>query len=113
MADAAFGVINPSGKLPFTWFAELEDYPAHGMDAHHEEHGNYLDAWRIGYRHAEAAGPKPIFSFRRGLSYTTFELSDLKVELVNSSEVMARVFVQVEKYGKPRRVRSGAGLYGR
>ena len=86
LANVLTGRANPSGKLPYTWFAELNDVPAHQL-------GSYPGTWRegepiidetyaddifVGYRGVEKFGVKPLFAFGHGLSYTTFELSEAK-----------------------------------
>ena len=83
LADVLTGRVNPSGKLPFTWPARLEDVGAHalrsypgtkreGSDIVDEE---YTDDIYVGYRWADKMGIKPLFPFGHGLSYTTFRKS--------------------------------------
>jgi beta-glucosidase len=72
IADAIFGRINPSGKLPVTWPVRLEDFPSH------EGFGDnkttvYTEGLGVGYRHFDRPGKvKSAFPFGYGLSYTTF-----------------------------------------
>ena len=87
LAAVLTGDANPSGKLPFTFPARLEDVPAHQL-------GDYLDHRTrdtidvrynegifVGYRwtdlHPEA---KPLFPFGYGLSYTTFAYGKPKAD---------------------------------
>ncbi len=77
-ADILLGKQNPSGKLTATWSA-WEDYcpdAEFGMadDTHYNE-GIY-----VGYRYFDSVGKKALYPFGYGLSYTTFELSDIKME---------------------------------
>ena len=82
LADVLTGAVNPSGKLPFTWYARLEDCGAHAT-------GSYPGTWRtnervideeykediyVGYRWADKNRIKPLFAFGHGLSYTTFRM---------------------------------------
>ena len=76
---ALTGEINPSGHLAETWPMHYEDcpssgwYPAIGRDAIYRE-GPF-----VGYRYYETAGVPVRFPFGYGLSYTTFEYSNLKL----------------------------------
>lgn len=88
LASILAGDANPSGKLPFTWYAALNDVGAHRL-------GAYPGKWRedkkiideeykedifVGYRWAEKEKIKPLFAFGHGLSYTTFKLSDVRAD---------------------------------
>ncbi len=86
LADILTGAVNPSGKLPFTWPAKLEDVGAHALGSYPgtKREGSeiwdeeYTDDIYVGYRWADKHGTKPLFSFGHGLSYTTFRLSDAR-----------------------------------
>ena len=82
IASVLVGDVNPSGKLPFTWYASLNQCGAHAT-------GSYPGTWRedykiideeykegiyVGYRYTDAKKLKPLFAFGHGLSYTTFKL---------------------------------------
>ena len=82
LADVLVGETNPSGKLPFTWSATLNDVPAHRLNAFpgvwrkgekiiDEE---YKEGLFVGYRGVDKYKTKPAFAFGHGLSYTTFKL---------------------------------------
>ncbi len=94
LASVLCGDANPSGKLPMTWNANLEDYAPHAL-------GTYPGTWRadstiideeykegiyVGYRWNDLKKVKPTFAFGHGLSYTTFSISDLHL----SSNVMSQ-----------------------
>ena len=78
LADVLFGKVNPSGKLPFTFPARLEDNGAHALGAYdpHSTVANYSEGIFVGYRWAQKQGIKPLFAFGHGLSYTDFLYSD-------------------------------------
>ncbi|WVQ62915.1 uncharacterized protein L199_001064 [Kwoniella botswanensis] len=80
IADAIFGTINPSGKLPVTWAKVVEDFPSH-EDFGHPIDTVYSEGINVGYRYFDRKDhPKSTFPFGHGLSYTTFEFSDLTVK---------------------------------
>ena len=81
IAAVLMGDVNPSGKLPFTFGARLEDVPAHQLGEYpgSEKVGDivnekYNESIFVGYRWADKQKKaKPLFPFGHGLSYTTFE----------------------------------------
>jgi len=78
IARLLFGEANPSGKLPYTFPRRLVDNPAYlyysaGREAH------YGEGVFVGYRYYDKREVEPLFEFGRGLSYTSFEYSNLKV----------------------------------
>jgi beta-glucosidase len=74
IADAVFGKINPSGKLPTTWPVRLEDFPSHEGFGHPKD-TVYHEGLSVGYRYFDRKGnPKSAFPFGYGLSYTSFNI---------------------------------------
>ena len=81
IADVLFGNVNPSGKLPITFprqreemgISAAEQYPGVGG------RGVYSEGVFVGYRHFDKENLNPQFAFGHGLSYTTFEYSNLKL----------------------------------
>ena len=81
IAAVLMGDVNPSGKLPFTFPARLEDVPAHQLGEYpgSEKVGDivnekYNEGIFVGYRWADKQKKaKPLYPFGHGLSYTTFE----------------------------------------
>jgi beta-glucosidase len=80
LADALIGKINPSGKLPFTFPAELKDSPAHALNAYPGENlkVDYKEGILVGYRWFDTKNIEPLYCFGYGLSYSDFKLSGLK-----------------------------------
>jgi beta-glucosidase len=78
LAAILFGDSNPSGKLPTTLGARREDYPDFGNFPGVNGHVRYAEGIYVGYRHFDQAGITPLFPFGHGLSYTTFEYSNLR-----------------------------------
>jgi beta-glucosidase len=76
IANVVFGKTNPSGRLPVTFPARLQDDPSylHYPGAHRAIYGEGLF---VGYRYYDKREIEPMFPFGHGLSYTRFEYSDL------------------------------------
>jgi beta-glucosidase len=74
-----YGNVNPSGKLPISFPIRNEDNPAYLN--YRSEHGRVLygEDIYVGYRFYDATRKATQFPFGHGLSYTTFQLSQLKV----------------------------------
>lgn len=108
LADLIFGNIAPSGKLPFTFPAKLEESPAYALDNFPQKlevmgdlFGNqyrkdvqqqaafrmmntpmdaiYSEGLLVGYRWFDTKNIKPLYAFGHGLSYVDFSYSDMKV----------------------------------
>ncbi|HWT22943.1 MAG TPA: glycoside hydrolase family 3 C-terminal domain-containing protein [Solirubrobacteraceae bacterium] len=75
LADVLSGAVNPSGRLPCSFPARDEDLPFFDRDAT----AITYDLWH-GYRKLDRDGAAPAFPFGFGLSYTTFELSGLRLD---------------------------------
>lgn len=92
IADVLFGDVNPSGKLSLSFPHRLEDNPA--FLNYRSERGRVLygeDVY-VGYRFYDKVKRPALFPFGHGLSYTTFDLSDLNVS-VTTSTISVRVNV--------------------
>ena len=84
IARVLTGEVNPSGHLPATFPASLDQTPRPvlegdpKLDQDSHPMGNYnIEGAAIGYKWFDKKGYKPLFAFGHGLSYTTFALSDL------------------------------------
>jgi beta-glucosidase len=88
------GDVNPSGRLPFTFPARLEDVPAHSVGEYFADRSKkvvdmkYNEGIFVGYRWTDKQKKvKPLFPFGYGLSYTTFvysrPIADKKIISVN------------------------------
>ncbi len=109
LADVLSGDVNPSGKLPYTWYQRLEDTGAHALNA-------FPGVWRpdrqiideeykegifVGYRWADMKRIKPLFAFGHGLSYTSFEIGKATADkqVVKGKETISFT-VSVKNTGK-------------
>ncbi|WP_303982655.1 glycoside hydrolase family 3 C-terminal domain-containing protein [Niallia circulans] len=79
IADILFGVISPSGKLAETFPQKLVHNPSYLNFPGNGETVEYREGVFVGYRHYDTRDVEPLFPFGYGLSYTTFEYSDLQV----------------------------------
>ena len=83
MADVLVGKVNPSGRLAETVPLRLEDTPAFPNFPGEDGEVLYGERIFVGYRHYDLVGGEVAFPFGHGLSYTTFEYSDLDVAVVD------------------------------
>ena len=82
IASVLAGDVNPSGKLPFTWYASLDQCGAHATKSYpgtwREDYKiideEYKEGIYVGYRWTDSRKIKPLFAFGHGLSYTTFKV---------------------------------------
>ena len=78
MVDALIGKVNPSGKLNETWPHKLEDNPSYPYYPSQERTSEHREGMYIGYRYYDTVGKKVRYPFGYGMSYTTFEYSDIQ-----------------------------------
>ncbi|KAJ9639905.1 hypothetical protein H2199_006138 [Coniosporium tulheliwenetii] len=91
IADVIYGDVNPCGKLPLTIPRRLQDTPAYFN--YRSEGGRVLygeDVY-VGYRYFDKVEVPPLFPFGHGLSYTTFHLSDVRVERRSDTELAVSI----------------------
>ncbi|VYU54758.1 glycosyl hydrolase [Clostridium paraputrificum] len=74
------GDVNPSGKLAETYPIKYEDTPSYNNFPGKEVSVEYREGPYIGYRYYDTVDKKVLFPFGYGLSYTTFEYSDIEVK---------------------------------
>lgn len=78
--DIITGAVNPSGKLAETYPVSYEDTPAFHYFPSKERTSEYRESIFVGYRYYDTAGIQVQYPFGFGLSYTSFQYSDLKID---------------------------------
>ena len=99
--DILFGKVNPSGKLAETFPVKLSDNPSYLSFPGEQDDVQYREGIFVGYRYYDHKELKPLFPFGHGLSYTTFEYSDLKLSssAINADDELT-ISVVVKNTGK-------------
>lgn len=93
IADLLFGVANPSGRLAETIPLRLEDHPVFVNFPGEAGKVLYGERVMVGYRYYETVGAPVRYPFGHGLSYTTFETSDLDVTVTGDDTAVVAVTV--------------------
>ena len=80
-AELLFGLANPSGHLPMTFERRWEENPVYNNyhDPDGDKHVAYKEGIFVGYRGYDKLNRQVQYPFGYGLSYTTFQLTDMKV----------------------------------
>lgn len=97
IAEVLFGVVNPSGKLPYSVPRHSGQIPVY----HHQMAGSgYRSPLPVGVpRHYLDMPATPLWPFAHGLSYTTFALSDLDCGPDIDTDGTARITATVTNTG--------------
>jgi beta-glucosidase len=91
IARVLTGEVNPSGRLPITFPASVDQLPRQTIDCDPAKPEAFCDVdydiegAAVGYKWFEQKGHKPLFAFGHGLSYSTFGYGDLKTSLVGDT----------------------------
>ncbi|TAH66218.1 MAG: glycosyl hydrolase, partial [Anaerolineaceae bacterium] len=108
--DILFGDVNPSAKLPETFPIKLEDNPSYLYYIGEKDVVEYKEGIFVGYRYYDKKKMDVLFPFGHGLSYTTFEYSNLRlssdkikdnetvnvsVDITNTGKLMGKEVVQL------------------
>jgi beta-glucosidase len=107
LADVLAGEREPGGRLPVTFAARDEDYPAFNLTPDACGDLRYSEGWLIGYRGFAKNGLKPLYAFGGGRGYARIVWGEIKhagdakrgvkirVSLKNASERPGKEIVQV------------------
>ncbi len=97
IADVVLGLAEPGGRLAESFPMDVSDLPAARYWHASPTQAQYREGLYVGYRFHDSAGVPARFAFGHGLSYTTFEYSDLEVRGEGEND---RVSVTVTNTGK-------------
>jgi len=81
IANVLFGRVNPSGHLPLTFPAALDQLPHTAVPAKGEV--TYDEGAAVGYKWFDKRQARPAFAFGHGLSYTSFAFDRLSARAGN------------------------------
>ncbi|KAI6853514.1 hypothetical protein KC334_g22682, partial [Hortaea werneckii] len=86
IADVLYGRVNPGAKLPFTVGKSRKDYGTDILYTPNQEvpQVQYEEGVFIDYRVFDKYNETPTYEFGYGLSYTTFNYSDLRVTKIQN-----------------------------
>lgn len=86
LADVIFGRVDASGRLAYTIGRSLHDYGETAPVLYYPNHVvpqvDFTEGLYIDYRHFDKQGIRPRYEFGYGLSYTTFEYSNLTIDVL-------------------------------
>ena len=92
-----FGEVSPSGCLPETFPKKLSDNPSYLFYGGEKNEVDYREGIFVGYRYYDRKEMDVLFPFGHGLSYTTFEYTDLWLssgEITDEQTLTATVTVR-------------------
>ena len=97
IADILFGDVSPSARLPLSWPRSIGQIPVY---YNHKSTGRPTspDRWHTGYQYESK---EPLFPFGYGLTYSTFQYGNLKIETPKVAITgTVRVTAEVQNTGK-------------
>jgi beta-glucosidase len=99
--DILFGRANPSGRLPETFPIKLEDNPSWLNFPGEGDRVEYREGVFVGYRYYDKKKMEVLFPFGFGLSYTTFQYSNLRLgaDTIRDTDILS-VAVEVTNTGR-------------
>lgn len=102
LASVLAGDREPGGRLPVTFAAEEQDYPAWSLTPGATGSLRYHEQWWVGYRHFAAKSLKPAFAFGHGLGYASIEpdVAQLSGERVDALRVSLSLLNSSARPGK-------------
>lgn len=115
LAEVLFGQVNPSGKLPETFYKKHTDCSAHAIgEFPGDKKVRYTEGVFVGYRYNDTFEVEPQFCFGHGLSYTEFAYENprvvaedgntvVKCEITNTGSRTGKETVQIYLVSKNRK----------
>jgi beta-glucosidase len=100
IADVLLGNVNPSGKLPETFYKDIRDCSAHSVGTFGDTKvSSYKEGHFVGYKYTDAKNIPVQFPFGYGLSYTTFSLEGETVDM-DKRELVVNLHNKGRREGK-------------
>ncbi|GAA2158989.1 beta-glucosidase family protein [Pedococcus bigeumensis] len=99
VVDVLVGRVNPAGKVAETFPLRLEDTPSHLTWTGERGTVLYGEGVFVGYRWYDALSREVRYPFGHGLSYTAFDFSDLRVEVLDRESGRVQVRCTVTNSG--------------
>ena len=97
LADVLLGTINPSGKLPWTMPKNLMDSPAHATNSFPgDQTVSYDEGLLVGYRWFDTKNIEPLYPFGYGLSYTSFDINNVRLDKKEAYSENDNIYVTVD-----------------
>ena len=106
-----FGDANPCGHLPESFPIKLEDNPSYLYFGGEPRGTEYREGVFVGYRYYDKKKMDVLFPFGHGLSYTTFEYSDLRLSADGIKDTDALIVTVTVKNTGDRAGKAVAQLY--
>jgi len=91
LVDVLYGKVNPNGKLAETFPNSIDEFPSNKNFPGLPRQVEYREGLYVGYRYYDSVDKNPLFPFGYGLSYTTFEYSDLSVQVKKDIIIKFRI----------------------
>jgi len=91
LVPVLYGDVSPSGKMPFTIGKRLEDYIPNSIvtDPVYAPQSDFTEGVNIDYRWFDSKNITPRYEFGYGLSYSTFEMSNIKLDQTYKADTSA------------------------
>jgi beta-glucosidase len=103
VVDVFTGKVNPSGKLTMTFPVKYEDIESSknfpGTPPENPKEVTYKEGIYVGYRYFKTFNVAPSYEFGYGLSYTSFDFSDVKLSSKNFDKKIS-LSLMVKNTGK-------------
>jgi beta-glucosidase len=98
LAEILFGRVNPSAKLAETFPADISQCSAHSIGTFGKrDKVSFAEGVMVGYRHYDTRNLPVSFCMGHGLSYSTFDYSNLRVkEIFCSGKISYRISICLE-----------------
>lgn len=98
IVNLLYGKAIPCGKLAETWPMDYEDCVS--ASYYHKKDAHYREGIYVGYRYYDKANIKVRFPFGYGLSYTSFQYSNINIQEITGEQYQYKVTLEVTNTGK-------------